>query len=451
MTSFRHLAARLTGLLRRRNLEAEMVEEMRQHLERRIQEKIADGVNPDEARYAAEREFGGVAQLQEQCRDERRLISVERFVRDVHHAVHSLSKNPGFTATAVATVALCLGINLTLFALIDSVLLRPLPFPQAERLVTIFNSYPKAGVERDGASMTNYYERRGRIAAFSDLSLFRAERAAVGESGATERAEIARVTPEFFATLGVPLQLGRPFREEEATQQTQRVAILTDACWRERFNADPLVIGRTIRVNEVSREVVGVLPADFRFLSSSAKLYLPLTSDLASRGPGARHSGNSIEMIARLRPQVTLAEAQAQVDAHDASVAATYPQPKLIADAGFRSMVVPLQRDHVRAVRPLLLLLQAGALLLLLLSSINLVGLLLVRASGRAHEVAVRRALGAASRHIVTAAVAETVLLALLGATGGIILAAFGVDFYACSEATHCRSAHRSRLARAPR
>ncbi|MBL9215350.1 MAG: ABC transporter permease [Opitutaceae bacterium] len=422
------LLAKLRALVRRRNLEAEMMEEMRQHLERRTQEKIADGLSFDEARYAAQREFGGVAQLQEQCRDERSFISVEQFVRDVRYAARSLRKNPGFTITAVATVALCLGTNLTLFALIDSILLRPLPFPHAERLVTIFNTYPKAGVERDGASLTNYYERRGQIAAFSDLALFRAESATVGESGVTDRVDVARVSPDFFSTLGVALQLGRPFREEEATQQTQRVAILTDRCWRERFNADPQVIGRTLRVNEVAREIVGVLPADFRFLSSTAQLYLPLASDPQSRSPAARHSGNSIEMIARLRPGVTLADAQAEVDAHDASVAETYPQPKLISDAGFRSVVVPLQGDHVRAIRPMLLLLQAGALLLLLLSSINLVGLLLVRASGRAHEVAVRRALGAASRHIVTASVVETVLLAVVGAAGGVILAAFGVD-----------------------
>jgi predicted permease len=375
------------------------------------------------------RDAESLAQRQEQRRDSRRFVGVEQVVRDFRYAARALRKNPGFTATAVATIALCLGANLTLFALIDSVLLRPLPFPNAARLVTIFNTYPKAGVERDGASLTNYYERRGHIAAFSDLALFRAESATVGESGATERWGIARVSPEFFATLGVALQLGRPFRDEETTFQSQKVAILTDACWRERFNADPGVIGRTVRVNEVSREIVGVLPPGFRFLSSPAQLFLPLASDPPSRVPAARHSGNAIEMIACLRPGVTLAEAQAQVDAHNASVAASFPQPKLIADAGFRSMVAPLQGDYVRAIRPVLLLLQAGALLLLLLSLVNLVGLLLVRASGRAHEFAVRRALGAASRHVVTAAVVEMVLLALLGAVGGVILGAFGVDF----------------------
>lgn len=424
-----NLFRRLRALFRREKLEAEMAEEMRAHLEMQAAENQKRGVDADEARFAAQRQFGGVEQIKERARDARGWGWLEHVLRNMRFAARGLLRVPAFTATAVVTIALCLGTNLTLFALIDSVLLRPLPFPHAERLVRIFNTYPKAGVERDGASLTNYYERRGHIAAFSDLALVRAESATVGESGATELTEIARVSSEFFSTLGVPLQLGRPFHEEETTLQTQRVAILTDACWRERFNSDPQVIGRTVRVNEVSREIVGVLPPDFCFLSSTAQLYLPLTSDPHSRGPGARHSGNSIEMIARLRPHVTLAEAQAQVDAHDASVAATYPQPKLIADAGFRSMVVPLQGDHVRAIRPMLLLLQAGALLLLLLSSINLVGLLLVRASGRAHEVAVRRALGAASRHIVTAAVAETVLLALLGAAGGVTLAAFGVDF----------------------
>jgi predicted permease len=420
---------KLRALFRKEKLDAEMAEEMRVHLELQAAENQQRGMSAGEARYAARRSFGGVEQIKERARDQRGWVWLEQALQDVRLAARGLLRVPVFTATAVATIALCLGANLTLFSLIDSVLLHPLPLPHADRLVTIFNTYPKAGVERDGASLTNYYERRGHIAAFSDLALFRAESATVGESGATERAAIARVSPEFFATLGVALQFGRPFREEETTEQTHEVAILTDACWRGSFNADPGVLGRTIRVNEVARKIVGVLPADFRFLSSTAQLYLPLSSAPQNRGPAARHSGNSIEMIGRLRPGVTLADAQAQIDAHNASVAASFPQPKLISDAGFRSVVAPLQADHVRAIRPMLLLLQAGALLLLLLGSVNLVGLLLVRASGRAHEFGVRRALGAASRHIVATAMVETVLLALLGAVGGVALGAFGVDF----------------------
>ncbi len=195
-----------------------------------------------------------------------------------------LRKNPGFTAVAALTLAICLGANLAIFAVVDSVLLRPLPFPEAERLVTLFNTYPKAGVERDGSSVANYYERRGKIPAFSHLSLFHYGSAIVGETGATEQEEVVRVSPEFFRALGADPVLGRSFSEEETTYQTDNVAVLTDACWRQRFNADPGVLGRVVRVDGVSKTIVGVLPRGFRFLSSKARIYLPLSSNSDQRG-----------------------------------------------------------------------------------------------------------------------------------------------------------------------
>src|SRR5216117_1547556 len=152
-------------------------------------------------------------------------------------ALRHLRKAPAFTVTALATIAICLGSNLAIFAVINSVLLRPLPFPQSDRLVTIFNTYPKAGVENDGSSLTNYYERRGNIPAFSSLSIYRDGSEVVGETGAAEQTEIMRVSPDFFATLSVNLAMGRTFTEEEATiakGQGNGVAIVTDAYWRQR-------------------------------------------------------------------------------------------------------------------------------------------------------------------------------------------------------------------------
>ena len=203
-------------------------------------------------------------------------------------AFRQLLKNPAFTFTAVATVAICLGANLAIFAVINSVLLRPLPFPNADQLFTIFNTYPKAGVENDGASLTNYYERRGNIPAFSSLSIFRDFSEVVGETGAAEQTEIMRVSPDFFATLGVNLAMGRTFTEDEAEIAKGKgagVAIVTDAYWRQRLNSDPNVLDRDIRVNTMPRKIVGVLPPDFRFLSSEARLFLPIRSRLEERTP----------------------------------------------------------------------------------------------------------------------------------------------------------------------
>ena len=162
-------------------------------------------------------------------------------------------------------------------AVIDSILLRPLPFPDSSRLVTVFNTYPKAGVERDGSSITNYYERRGRIPAFSSLALYHPDTAIAGEKGVTERIPVMRVSPDFSATLGTGPAMGRAFTDEETTYNTDNVVILTDAYWRKRLNADPQAIGRPICVDGVEKTVMGILPPGFRFLSSDARLYFPLS------------------------------------------------------------------------------------------------------------------------------------------------------------------------------
>lgn len=346
----------------------------------------------------------------------------------LHHAFRSLLRSPGFTAAAVSTLALCLAANLAIFAVVDAILLHPLPFPDADRLVSIYNTYPRAGVARDGASLTNYFERRGQLSAFSALAEVRADTALVGEPGTTERVDTARITPDFFATLDVAPALGRSFTEAELTPGTDDAVILTDAYWRQHFQADPAVLGRTLRVYGTPRRIVGVLAPDFRFLSSTAQLYFPLASGAEDRGPAGRHSGNSITMVARLAPGFTLAQAQAQIDAQNDALAASYPQAQMIADAGFRSVVVSLHGDHVAAIRPMLLLLQGGVLVLLLIGGVNLVNLLLVRAVDRSKELAVRQSMGATWWHLVRQLLAETGLLALAGGAGGLLLAAFSLD-----------------------
>ncbi len=348
-------------------------------------------------------------------------------MNDLRFALRQLRKSPGFTTAALTTIAICLGANLTIFAVVNSVLLKPLPFPQADRLVSIYNTYPKAGVANDGSSLTNYYERRGHIPAFSSLSIYMERSETVGEPGSTEQIEVIRTSPEFFAALGVNLPIGRSFTEEETAGQ-KNVSILTDAVWRARFNADPNILGRDIRVNGISRKIVGVLPPAFRFLSSEARIFLPIKSDIEQRGPKARHSGGGgTHMIARLKPGATIAEAQAQIDAHNAAVEQDNPEAKMMAEAGFRSPVVSLHADHVHSIRPTLLLLQAGVFFLLLIGAVNLVNLFLIRASGRAKEMAIRQSMGASRRHVVTQVITETVSLTFAGGVLGVIVGAWGI------------------------
>ncbi len=424
-------------LARRRSFEEGMTDELGFHIDQYTDDLMRSGMSAEEASRRARVELGGLNTIQEECREARGVKIFDEFGRTLRYAARSLRKTPGFTLTALLTLALCLGANLAIFAVLDAILLRPLPFPQAGRLVTIFNTYPKAGVDRDGSSLTNYYERRGHIPAFSSLAIYRSGTAIVGESGSTNREQLMQVSPDFLSTVGRGPALGRAFTEAETTFQTNNVAILSDTYWRSRFGGDPRVLGRRIRIDGLEDTVIGVLPPGFRFLSSDAPLYVPLASRPQDRMPLQRHSGgNVIQMIARLRPGATLAQAQSQIDAQNKTLETDDPQAKMIADAGFRSLVVPLHADHVASIRPTLLLLQAGVILLLLIGGVNLVNLLLIRGNTRFKELGVRQALGASRLHIVGEVVVETTLLTLLGGmlglgvgAGGIrLLTIFGID-----------------------
>jgi len=429
---FPRICSLFRALTWRRDFEEDMNEELRFHIEQHTEELMRSGMSREEAGRRARIEFGGLTSVAEECREARGLYLFDQLERNLRYAGRLLRKSPAFTATALLTIALCLGANLTIFAVIDAILLRPLPFPDAARLVTIFNTYPKAGVERDGASITNYYERRGRIPAFSSLSIYAFGTAIVGEPGSMERVPITRISPDFFTTLGAGPAFGRTFTDAEMTYQTDDVAILSGAYWRQHLNADPHVIGRKVQVNGHARTVVGVLPSSFHFLSSDSQLYLPLASSPEQRSPLERHSGGNVtQMIARLRPEATIEQAQAEIDAQNTALEKSDPQAKEMAAAGFRSLVVPLHADEVAAVRPTLLLLQAGVFLLLLIGMVNLVNLLLIRASARSKETAVRQALGASRRFIVSEVVVETTLLTLTGGLLGLAIGAGGIRLVA--------------------
>ncbi len=405
----------------RDDFERGMSEELRFHVDQYTADLIRSGVPPPEAARRARIEFGSLNSTQEECREARGLRPLGELGRQLRHAGRTLRKTPRFTATALLTLAVCLGANLTIFAVVDSILLRPLPFPAPDRLVTVFNTYPKAGVLRDGSSTTNYYERRGQIPAFSDLAIYNEGAAIVGETGATERAPSMRVSPEFFSTLGANPAMGRSFTDAEMAIPLSRVVILSDSYWRRKFNADPLVLGRQVQVAGVANTVVGVLPPGFRFLSSEAQLYFPFASRPEDRVSQERHSGgNTKHIIARLKPGATLAQAQAQIDAQNKTLERDDPKAKMLSEAGFRSVVAPLRADHVASIRPTLLWMQCAALALLLIGAVNLANLLLIRAGGRIKELAVRQALGASRWHVVSEVAVETTLLTLAGGFLGL-------------------------------
>lgn len=425
---FRRMRSWWRAAARRWEFESDMAAELRFHIEQYAEDLMRAGATKEDAYRRARMELDGLNSVEENCREARGLLLIDEIGRDARFAARLLRKSPAFTITALLTLALCLGANLTIFAVIDAILVRPLPFPEAGRLVTIFNTYPKAGVERDGASITNYYERRGKIPAFSSLSMYGFGAAIVGEPGSTVGEEITRIEPKFFETLGTGPAMGREFSDGEMSDQTDRVAILSDEYWRDHFAGETGVIGREVWVDGSPKTVVGVLPRGFRFLSSKAQIYLPLSSSLEKRTPQERHSGGNVkQMIARLKPGVAIEQAQAEIDAQNAALERDDPQAKMMADAGFRSLVVSLHGDQVATVRPILLLLQAGVLALLLIGAVNLVNLLLIRASGRLKEIAVRQALGASGRRVVTEILVETFVLTLAGGLLAMAAGAAGV------------------------
>ncbi|HVU25256.1 MAG TPA: ADOP family duplicated permease [Opitutus sp.] len=345
----------------------------------------------------------------------------------MRQALRRLVHDRGFTATALATLALCLAANLVIYSVVSAILLRPLPFPEPERLMTVNNSYPRAGAETSSASIPNYFDRRHAIAAFASVSCYADGTLIVGGAGSPDRVAMARVTPEFFDTLGVKLAQGKMFTDENLTYQTDQVAVLTDAYWRTHFSADPAIVGKTFLNDDLPITIVGVLPAGFRFLGSEARFYRPASHDLNQRQPTNRHA-NGWNMIARLAPGVTIAEAQAQMDAFNVRQLQDDPYAQLVKDAGYRTSVRSLHAAQVRAIKPVLLLLQAGSLLLLVIGLVNLGNLCLIRASGRAKEFAVRQALGASMWRLAREVGTETLLLTVGGTGLGLLLGTFGTD-----------------------
>ncbi len=341
-------------------------------------------------------------------------------------AFRQLLKSPGFTVVAVLTLAICLGANLTILAVVDAMLVRALPFSEPDRLALVYNSYPAAGVDRVSGSLPNYFDRRGAIRAFASLSIYQESSAIIGEAEQPRRVPILRVSPEFFSTLGVPLTLGRAFTEDQLAYRADRVAVLTDEFWRSHFNADPNVIGRSFANDGDRVSVIGVLPRGFRFLSSQAQFFRPASHAAADRLPNNRHSGDW-NMIARLAPGATWSEAQSQMDVFNARQALDDPRAAVIKRTGYVTRVVPLREDHVRTVRRTILLLQAGVIVLLVIGAVNLANLLFVRANGRAQELAVRQALGASPWKLARGTATEVMLLAGVAGLLALVIAAGGL------------------------
>jgi predicted permease len=353
---------------------------------------------------------------------------MDRLLQDVRFAVRLLLKDRAFTLTALLTLALCIGANATIFSVVNSVLLQPLPVPQPERLVLMHNSYPRAGVERASNGVPDYYDRLRELQAFEEQALYNTRGLTVGVEGDPQRMTGMVATPSLLRILAAAPVRGRVFTESEGEVGNHHKVILTNGLWQELYGGRTEAVGQELRINGEPYSIVGVLPAGFSFLDPEVRLWIPAAFSVEQKSDDARHS-NNWSMVGRLRPGATVAQAQQQLDALNARNMERFPHFKeILTNAGFHSVAVALQEDLVRSIRRTLYLLWGGVLFVLLIGVVNITNLALVRSSGRGKELATRQALGAGLGRLTRQLLTETVLLTIAGGLLGLAVGYWGVS-----------------------
>jgi putative ABC transport system permease protein len=347
--------------------------------------------------------------------------------RRIRHLLRSFARAPGFTAVAVITLAVGIGANAAIFSLINGVLLRPLPYPDSERLVDLSHTAPGIGLPKFQQSDATYLHYLHENRVFTGVAVYRETPVNLTGEGDPERLPAARVTPSLLAVLGVAPERGRGFTEEEGGPASEPVVLLGHDLWVRRFGADPEILGRTIQIDGVGTRVVGVLGASLRFPAPETALWLPLVIDPAHLQAGSFN----FDGVARLAPGVTAAAAQADLDRTVATLSEEFPGDlthELLAKARFANVVTPLKENLVGDVSRTLWVLLGSVAVILLVACANVANLFLVRAEVRQREVAVRTALGAGRWRVVADFLAESLVLAVAGGAVGLALAYLGLD-----------------------
>ncbi len=417
---------RLLHLFRRRRLEAEMAEEMRFHLEERAADLSADGLPEEEARLAAQRKFGNLGSLQERAREARGWRGLERLAGDVRLAIRRLLRFPGFTILAVVTLGLGVGANTAMFGVLNSLILRPLPYPESEHLERIDRVTPQAPEGR--VSPADFLDFRRATGGFGEVAAN-----ALGDLSLSEPGEppdvvpVLRITANYFSVLGVQPQAGRDFRPEEEIAGNHRVLILSHRCWQNRFGGRDDIVGHTIRVDGLPHVIVGVLPPqanDWRYLGW-VDLFRPL--GLEPEQIGDRQTP-LLRMVARRAGHLSREEANSFVTSFGARLAADHPEVN--AGSGWR--MVSLNRAVAGRDAPVMLGMLVGLSgFVLLIACSNLANLLLARTMARARELALRAALGASRAQLLRPLIAESLVLALAGGACALLIARWMSDWLA--------------------
>ncbi|MFZ0519645.1 MAG: ABC transporter permease [Candidatus Acidiferrales bacterium] len=410
-------------LWRRKEMEEQLEKELRFHLEQHARELVAEGRSPEEARRLARLALGGAEQVKEQCRDARGTRWVDDFLQDARFALRILGKNPGFAVVALLTLALGVGATTVMFTVVNGVLLKPLPYPEPDRLVAVHGHSDTWNAKIYGEQNVAYPDFLDCQRASRSLEIAGAlyNGGTVSEPGQPEYVDLREISSNLFSVLGVKLAQGREFLQEEDRRSGAPVMILGYSFWRQHFGGKADVLGTSVVLDQKRYTVVGIAPAEFRLYGDEADVYTPIGQDAAQylQNRGA----HPVNVVARLRPDAALANAQAELGLIGQHLAEEYADTN-----GGRTFLVQRLRPEVGDVRATLWLLLGAVSLVLLIACVNVASLLLARAVSRERELAMRAALGASRGRLVRQCLTESGVLGLAGGALGVLLAYLGIQ-----------------------
>ena len=422
MSTVRGWVFRLRALFRRTEIEADFDEEVRYHFDREVERHVAGGMSHTDAAREARRGYGNATILKEDARATWKWRWLDDLAQDVGFSLRMLRRAPGFTAVVIATLALGIGANTAVFSVVRSVLLRPLPFPEEERLAVLLMRAPNFDMEDAPSSAPEYVVYRDQTRSWEQLAAYRLLSATVADAGQeAERMTVAYATSNLLATLRVEPALGRSFTAEEDREGAGAVAVLSHDFWMSRYGGDPGVIGKIVRLDGEPRTVIGVMPAAFGFPSRDVRMWVPiaLTSlELQRRG------NHNLSIVGRLRGGVSLDAAERELTA----LVGRLVEQRANFHEWHPTYLRSLRTEVVGNVSRTLWVTMGAVALVLLIACANVANLLLVRAASRAREMSLRSALGAGRRRLVSQLLTESLVLAAAGGMAGVVLAYLGVE-----------------------